>query len=266
MELKNDGPLTLDSALAREVFTQIHILLSGIRDISLTMTKEQSSDNQRINAGRIFAFAQETHWKFQDLTLLKPTLGEFSPSPPDQTTTVFNETLDDDKRRGLQNTELGRQLLQDCPDLLQLILCYRELNEIILVVSRLLTLLSLLQEHGTEITFTSSTKVGEDYNSIWLKIDCKNEDLLNIQENLLFTKPLPFQERGNWHVHCISGLEFAIARSMLKRIGGDFMLEKEDGHLMLTLEIPSLKEGKPDLLSSLFPKDFPPDTKEGKEQ
>jgi hypothetical protein len=259
MEQNNDEPLTLDSALAREILTHIHILLSGIRDISLTMTKEQSSAIQRKNAERIFVFTQETHWKFQDLTLLKPTLGEFFPSPPDQTTTVLNETLDDDERRGLQNTELGRQLLQDCPDLLHLTLCYRELHDVILVFGRLLTLLSLLQEHGSSITFTSSTKVGEKYNSIRIKLVCENENLLSIKDNLLFPIPVPYQSPGKWHCHYISGLEFAIARSMLKRIGGDFMVEKEDGHLMLTLEIPSLKEGKPDLLSSLFPKDFPPD-------
>ena len=260
MEQKNDEPLTLDSALAREVFTQIHILLSGIRDISLTMTKEQPSDIQRKNAERIFAFTQETHWKFQDLTLLKPTLGEFSPSPPDQTTTVFNETLDDDGRRGLQNSELGKQLLQDCPDLLQLTLCYRELHDVMRVISRLLTLLSLLQEHGSTITFASSTEVGEKYNSIHLKLVCENENLLYIKDNLFFPIPIPYQSPCKWHCHYISGLEFAIAKSMLKRIGGDFMVEKEDGHLVLTLEIPSLKEGKPDLLSSIFPKDFLPDT------
>jgi len=257
----NDEVLTLDSVLAGQVLGLIYYSLRGIVGTSMNMTKGQLSDSQQEEVEMILALAHDIQWKVQDLTLLKPTLGEFSPSPPDQTTTVFNETLDDDGRRGLQNTELGRQLLQDCPDLLQLTLCYRELCPVLAVIGRLLTLLSLLRKHGSKITFTSSTEVGEKYNSIRLKLVCKNENLLNIKDNLLFPSPFPYQSPGKWHSHNISGLEFAIASSILKRIGGDFLLEKNEGHLVLTLDIPSLKEGKPDLLTTLFPKDFPPNNK-----
>jgi len=257
---KSDEPLTLDVALERKVRTQIYILLDGIRTISSILIKEDSSNDQN-KADMILGLAHEIHWKFQDLTLLKPAIDECSPSLPDQTTTVLDDTLDDDGRRGLQNTELGRQILQDCPDLLQLTLCYRELYLVLLVIRRLLYLLSLLQKHGTIIAFSCSTEEGENFNSILLQMDCRNENLVNIQNELFFSLPLPYQDRGKWHDHYISGLEFAIARSVLKRIGGDFLLEKEEEQLIMTLEIPSLKEGKPDLLTMLFPKDFPPTIK-----
>jgi hypothetical protein len=118
----------------------------------------------------------------------------------------------------------------------------------------------LLQEQGSLITFQSSTEIGEKFNSIRLQIDCKFENLLQIGKNQVFHIPLPTLDRGNWN-QFISGFEFAIAKLILSQYGGDFLSEKNGEHLKLFLIIPSLREGKPDFLSSLFPKEFPPDPK-----
>lgn len=255
-----DQQIILDSNLAGEVFTKIYLLLDGIRGISWNMTKETMSDDQQENAERILAYTHDLHWAFSDLTLLRSAIGDLSPSPPDQTTTVLDEILEKEGRRGFENTDIGKQLIRDCPDLLQLTLCYREMFNVTLMIKRLLNLLNLLQEQGSLITFQSSTELGEKFNSIRLQIDCKNENLLQIRKNLVFNIALPILDRGNWNQY-ISGFEFAITKLILGNLGGDFVSEKEGEHLKMILEIPSLKEGKPDLFTALFPKDFPPDPK-----
>ncbi len=260
MNQNMDQQIILDPSMAGEALTRIYLLLDLIRGISWNMTKESMPDYQQENAERILACTHEIHWAFSDLTLLQSAIGDHSPSPPDQTTTVFDEILDRGGHRGFQNTDLWKQLFQDCPDLLQLTLCYRELFNVRLIIRRLLNILNLFQEHGSLISFQSSIELGEKFNSIKLQIDCRNENLLQIRKNLVFNIALPILERGNWNQY-ISGFEFAIAKLMLGKLGGDFLPEKEGEHLKMILIIPSLKEGKPDLLTALFPKDFPPHNK-----
>jgi len=254
-----DQQIILDSNLAGEVFTQIHILLNDLRGISWNMTQDPISDRQE-EGEMLLAFTHMLYWAFSDLTLLRSAIGDHSPSLPDQTTTVLNETLFKDGRRGYENTDLRKQLFQNCPDLLQLTLCYRELFNVELMIRRLLNLMNLLQEHGSQITFHSSTELGEKFNTIRLQINCSNENLLQIGKNQIFTIALPVLDRGNWNQY-VSGFEFAIAKLILSKLGGDFKSDKEGQHLKMILLIPSLKEVRPDLLTSLFPKDFPPDPK-----
>ena len=260
MAQDNDQSINLDSSLAGEALTQIYLLLDGIRGISWNMTKDLKSDSQQNKAEMLLSLIHELHWAFSDLPLLRSPIGDHSPSPPDQTTTVLEETFDKDNQFGFQNTDLGKELFQECPDLFQLTLCYREMVKVKLIISRLLDLLKLLQEHGSQITFQSSTEPGEKFNIIRLQIFCRNENLLHIGKKQIFTTALPVLERGNWSQY-VSGYEFAIAKLILGKLGGDFISEKEGEQLEMVLVIPSLKEGKPDFLSALFPKDFPPDPK-----
>jgi hypothetical protein len=236
--------MTPDEDYAADLnFSQIHTVIDHINMKLMSiwvhvryMKKETLSGIQDEYLDRILDAEYQAYWMLRDLPTLLPRV--YRPVTPNPFLTKLAD-VEKEFIGSYRHRDVGTRLLQDAPDFLNLTLGYRDLVHVVTISHRLLFILEKLQDQGAEVCFQSTTKLSHQNQTIHIQVDCYNEELLILDEDLFFQIPLPYQEvdRGP---HSISGLEFMIAKQCLLGMGGDFIAEKEGDHVRFVLILPTI--------------------------
>jgi hypothetical protein len=232
-----DHAVDLNSSQINKVIDHIHVRLKLIWLNTRHMKKETPSEKQTEYLDQIIDAEHRAYWMLRDLPTLLPRF--YRPVTPN---TFITKLADAEKEfiSSYRQRDLGKRWLQDAPDFLDLTLGYRDLYDVVYISHRLLFILEKLQDQGAEICFQSTTEKTHQNQIIHIQIDCYNEDLLILDEDLFLQIPLPYQEL-NCGPYSISGLEFMRAKQCLLGMGGDFIAEKKGDTLKLALVIPTFE-------------------------